>query len=176
MGLRQISDIHQIPVLDLETGDILGQAVDWVVDPAHQKIAAYVLSPGTLWHKTEVIVPVDIVEYGPKMIIVRDQQAVITPDEIVGLPELLRNKVRLRGAKVESESGKNLGVVEDFTIEIIGSTIQQYYIQSATLIGGLANTWVVSADKVIRVEQHKIILPDTIESGVPVTQQQTQAV
>lgn len=176
MSLRRISDIDQMPVLDLETGEILGQIVGWVVQPAQQKIVAYILTQPTLWRKAQIIVPADIVEYGPRMVVVRDKTVVISPDEVVGLLELLRDEVSLIKFRAETESGKGLGIVNDFIIEVTGSTIQQYYIEPPLLAGGLTSDWIVSASQVVRIEQRKIIFPDNILSGAKLAAQQPQTI
>ena len=166
-----------MPVLDLETGEILGQVIDWMVQPVQQKIVAYILTQPTLWRKAQVIVPTDIVEYGPRMVVVRDKDALIAPDEVVGLSELLRDQANLVDFRAETESGKLLGTVKDFVIEIIGSTVQQYCIQPPTLMGSLQGEWILPANKVVRIEQHKIIFPDNVLAGVnSAVQQQTQTI
>jgi uncharacterized protein YrrD len=177
MNLRRISDIHYTPVLDLETGEMLGQVVDWAVFPAQQKIAAYILSQPTLWRKAQVVVPADIIEYGPRMIVVRDSQSVIAADEIVGLPGSLQAKVNLLNFRAETESGKLLGTIADFTIEITGATIYQYYVNPPMLTGMIQGEWILPASKVIRIDQQRVIFPDSVLAGMKLAaQQQTQSI
>lgn len=176
MSLRRISDIQQTPILDLETGDILGQILDWYVNPQQQRVVAYLVSHPTLWRKAKIIVPADIVEYGPKMVIVRDREALITSDEIVGLATLVADGMNLLGFRAETESGKLLGLVSDFVIEIVGGTIQQYEIKSPTLIGALQNNLLLAANQVVRVDQYRLVFPDSVLNNpqtIPQTQTQT---
>lgn len=175
MSLRRISDIQQMPVLDLETGEILGQVLDWYVSPAQQRIVAYLINRPTLWKKAEVIVPADITEYAPKMIVVRDQDVLIDPTEVVGLASLMSVNMNLIGFRAETEAGKLLGGVVDFTIEVTGATIQQYEVKAPTLIGALQNNLLLPASRVLRVESHRLVFPDNVLATTEVVrQQQTQ--
>lgn len=172
MSLQHISDIHEMPVLDLETGEILGQVLKWIVRPDQQKLVAYVLMPPTLWRKARVVSPTDIVEYGPKMIVVRDQRALIAPDEIMGLSELIQADSSMTGFRAETESGKLLGTVIDFVIDIVTAKIQQYHIKPQMLTETLQGDWVLPAGKVIKIENRKIIFPDNILVGIKFAVQQ----
>lgn len=177
MSLRRISDIHQMPVLDLETGEILGQVLRWVVSPQQQRVMAYVLAQPTLWKKAQIVVPNDIVEYGPRMIVVRDNQSVITPSEVVGLPDLIQSECSVTGFKAETESGQPLGTIVDFVIDVVSSRIQQYYIKPQTLTGMLQGDWIMPAGKVVRIEGRKLIFPDNIVAGTKIpSQRQSQTI
>lgn len=177
MNLRRITDIHQLPVLDLETGEMLGEVVSWVVSPAQQKLAAFTLTKFGTWQKMKVVVPADIVEYAPKMIVVQSQAAVVAPDEIAGLAEFLKNRMELTGFRAETETGKLLGTVSDFVFDIIGSTIQQYYIQPPTILGRLASDWILPASRVVRIEKNRLVFPDDILTVIKLAaQQQTQTI
>ncbi len=177
MNLRRITDIHQLPVLDLETGEMLGEIVSWVVSPIQQKLVAFTLTKFGAWQKMKVVVPSDIVEYAPKMIVVQSQTAVIAPDEIAGLTELLDNRMELTGFRAETETGKLLGVVSDFVFDTIGSTIQQYYVQSPTILGTLNSDWVLPANRILRIEKNRLVFPDDILTVTkPAVQQQTQTI
>ncbi len=175
MNLRQITDIHQLPVLDLETGEMLGEVVSWLINPVQQKLVAFTLTKFGAWQKMKVVVPSDIVEYAPKMIVVQTQSAIITPDEIAGLLELIDNRMELTGFRAETENGKLIGTVSDFVFDVIGSTIQQYYIQPPTVLGALSSDWILPADRVTRIEKNRLVFPDDILMVTrPVTQHQTQ--
>lgn len=173
MSLRRISEIYQLPVLDLESGDILGQIVSWVVDPSCQRLAALMLTRPGLWQAARVILPADIVEYAPKMVVVKNATAVITPQEVVGLPELVESRCELVELPAESEAEEVLGKVADFTFEVIGSTIQQYALQPSTMGNRAAGEWLIPASQVVRIEKRRIIFSDKIRRPVKtLTQQQ----
>jgi uncharacterized protein YrrD len=177
MNLRRITDIHQLPVLDLETGEMLGEVVSWVVNPIQQKLVAFTLTKFGMWQKMKVVVPADVVEYAPKMIVVQSQTAVIVPDEIAGLAELLDSRTELTGFRAETETGKLLGVVSDFVFDVIGSTIQQYYIQPSTILGAIKSDLILPASRVIRIEKNRLVFPDDILTVMePATQHQTQTI
>lgn len=162
MSLRRISEIQQLPVMDIESGEILGEVVSWTIQPTAGKIAAFILERPRLWKKAQVIVPPDIIEYGPRMVVVKNIEAVVEPDEIVGLPELLTRPIAVVGFLALTESGKILGRVTDFVFEIISSTIQQYYVQPPGGLDSWRGEYILPAGKLIRIEKDHLVFPDDV--------------
>jgi len=175
MNLRRISEVHHLPVLDLETGDMLGEIVSWIVSPTHNKILAYILTRQSFWKKASVIVPADILEYAPKMVVVRDKESIIDPQEIVGLIELMGDSWEVVGFQAVTETGKVLGRVADLVFETISSSVYQYQIEPVALVGGWQDSLTIPANRVIRIEKNRLIFPDDILANVKLTAQpQTQ--
>lgn len=156
---RRISEIEHLPVLDLESGELLGQIVGWVVNPTSQRLAAFVLQKSGLWQRARVIVPADIVEYGPKMVVVRDPSVVIDPAEVAGLPPLIAANMGLVGWAAEAEAGETLGQVSDFVFDTISSRLQQYAVRPSSVVGGFMER-LIPATQVVRIDNRRIIFAD----------------
>ncbi|MFH0905604.1 MAG: PRC-barrel domain-containing protein [bacterium] len=165
MNLRQISTVHDMPVLDLETGEVLGRVVSWAVNSKEQRVAAFLLNKTSFFRTWPVVVPADIVEYGPHMVVARDRNSIIAPREVVGLPELIAAKNTLIDFRAETESGETLGTVKDFLFDTIGSRIQKYYIGPVLPLGQPHHELVVPASQVISIEGGKIIFADSVGRG-----------
>lgn len=162
VNLRQISAIKNMPVLDLETGVVLGRVVSWVVHPRDQRIAAFLLDKTFPFQKWPVIVPADIAEYGPRMIIARSREVIIVSQEVVGLPELIKQKTTFTGFGAETISGKILGRVSDLAFDTITSRIQKYHIRPHGLASAVRNELILPANKVIKIQKKHLIFPDDI--------------
>jgi len=70
---------------------------------------------------------------------------------------------QLKVMDVETVSGVKLGKVHDLVCEIDGQLIAQYEVHSS-MIGG--KVYLVSRDHVVRFEEKKIIVDDSIEGVV----------
>ena len=177
MNLRQVSNVRDMPVLDLEAGAPLGRVVNWVVNPRDQRIAAWLLNKSRLLQAQPAIVPADIAEYGPHMLVARDRQTVIAPSEVVGLPELITNQMSVVGFRATTDQGQILGTVTDIIFDTISAQIQTYYIRPQTLTGLLQNDLVLPASRVTKIEPKRVVFGADVVSPPPVqTQEQIQAV
>lgn len=162
MSLRQISTIRNMPVLDLETGEVLGRVVSWVVKEKEQRLAAFLLNLPGPFKSALIIVPTDIVEYGPDMIVARDKDSIISPDDIVGLPELIAKKFVIIKFKAETKDGTKLGIIDDFVFDTINSEIKTYYISPSGITSLTGHDKIVPASQVIQIQPNKVVFLDEI--------------
>lgn len=157
LNLRPTSSLENMPVLDLETGAVLGRVLDLVFNPAKQKLMAFVLNRGNMLMQAQVLVPTDIVEYGPKMILARNRAAIIHPKEVVGLPELMKKSFSIIGLIAETENGKTLGKIDNLDIDTVGSYIQRYHI-SPSLVAGLTQPdLLMPANRFVGMKKNRMI-------------------
>ncbi|MDD5605962.1 MAG: PRC-barrel domain-containing protein [Patescibacteria group bacterium] len=156
LNLRPISGFANMPVLDLESGAVLGRVLDWIFDVPKQKLVAFVLNRGSVLAPAQVLVPTDIVEYGPKMILARNRNALIHPKEVVGLLELMKLHPNLLGLTATSVEGKLLGKINDCDIDTISSIVQRYHI-GAPLVALTQPDLLLPASRFVRTDKGRII-------------------
>lgn len=148
--------------MDLETSQAIGEIIDWIINPEEKKITALAIKQPGLFSSTKVITTTDIIEYGPGIVVVRNQNAVIKPSEVVRLKKLIKSKYRVIGSRVETRSGKILGTIEDLLFETIDSTIQKIYIKPG-ILGILSRPdIIVDADKIIQIEPTRVVVQDDV--------------
>ncbi|OGB74205.1 hypothetical protein A2V68_00310 [candidate division Kazan bacterium RBG_13_50_9] len=158
--LKPISEIVGAKLVDWEDSQTIGEVTNWVIDPDRKKISALIVKLAGLWRGLSVVTTIDVVEYGPGMVIVRNANAVVTPGEVAGLPQLLKTKHHVIQSRVETQSGKLLGKVEDLLFETTDSTIQKLYIKPSGLSLLSLPDLVVGADKIARIEPRRIVVFD----------------
>ena len=156
--LKAITDIGNSRVIDFDDSCTLGKVINWVINPAEKKISALLVKPTGLFKSTLAIATIDIVEYGPKLIIVKNESALVAPAEIVHLPKLIRQRHKVLGNPVFTQSQKMLGKVSEVLFETIDSTIQRIYVEPS-LLGALKQPdLIISADKIIQITPKKIVV------------------
>lgn len=158
--LKPISEVMGARLVDLDQGQTLGEIVNWVINPDEKKISALMVRPGGVFAKTLAISPVDIIEYGPRIVVVRNQNSLVPPAEIVHLPKLIRHHQHLLGSVVATVSGKQLGNVEDILFETCDSTLQKIYVRPGVL--GLLHQpdLIIGVDKIVTIKSTRIIVTD----------------
>lgn len=160
--LKAITDIVGSKLVSLESSQTIGQVVGWVVNSQEKKISALLVKLPGLFKKLMVTTTIDIIEYGPRIVVVRDQNAVVGPNEVVGLSKLIKSKHRIIDSQVKTKSGKILGLVENLLFETTDSTIQKLYVKPRLLETLNKPDLIISADRIIEIGDNKIIVDDDV--------------
>ncbi|MFA5967430.1 MAG: PRC-barrel domain-containing protein [Patescibacteria group bacterium] len=158
--LKPITEIMNARLVDLDKSQTLGTVTNWAIDPDKKQISALMIKPVGLLTRLRAVATADIVEYGPKMVVIKNSDALVAPHEIVLLPALLRHHQHVIGSPVITASGKKLGNVDDVLFETTDSFIQKIYVQPGIL--GILNRpdLIIPADKIITIASQKIVVTD----------------
>jgi uncharacterized protein YrrD len=163
--LKTITSVLKSKLVDWENSQTIGIVSDWVVDPAQKKISALVVKLPGMFKKTSVVTTIDIIEYGPSMVIVRNQNAIVPIGEIAGLDKLVKSKHKIIGCSVITESGRKLGKTEDLLFETTDSTIQKIYLHPHILNLLKSPDLIIGADKIVEIKPKQIIVRDDALDG-----------
>jgi len=158
--LKQITQLPGSKLVDLENGDTIGEILNWIIDPDNKKISALVVKEAGLLRPAKVISTIDVIEYGPSIVVVRNQGAIVNLQEVVRLKKLNKYKNKVLGGKIITASGKNLGVAEDLLFETMDSSIQKIYIKSPLINILNKPDIIISADKIIEIKPGEITVQD----------------
>lgn len=65
----------------------------------------------------------------------------------------------LKKLPVETQSGKQLGQVDDLVIDVGSHAVQQYHVKKSLLSGG---EYLIAPDQVDRIEEKKVVVFDSV--------------
>lgn len=168
--LKAISEVVGSKLVDLDKSQTIGEIANWVINPDERRLTALIVKLPGLFGKTMVVTTNDIIEYGPRMVVVKNQNAVIPPDEVSGLPKLLHVRYRIIGERVETKSGQSIGQVEDVLFETANSTLQKFYVKPG-LLGLISRPDVIiGIDKILKIEPRRIVVHDDVNQPAGITQ------
>jgi uncharacterized protein YrrD len=153
----------------LETGGALGRISGLVTDPSGKRILAFVLRMPTLFAAAQIISPIDIIEYAPQVVIVRSREALLKPEEIAQVKDLLKRKINPLNKPVITPKGKRLGVVADLVIEEGGAQIIKYYLKPGLLSFFAAYDLILPAENVLKVDSRSVLAQE--ENAKEITEQ-----
>jgi len=158
-----------MPVLCLETKSILGKVLDIVADPKNGQVLAFLVSD-SIFFNPKVVSCQDIITIKPDFIIVPKETALVKPEEIVKVAEILKNKTKIINNWVKNQRGEWLGKVEDVLIETESMVILKYYLKGTALgfqtqpfLGTFKENRIISADKIISITAKAIVVKDESE-------------
>lgn len=163
--LKQITKLPGSKLVDLDNGETIGKIVNWIIDPDNRKISALTVKEPGLFKQIKIITTIDVVEYGPGIVVVRNRNAIVAPKEIARLKNIIKQKKRVIGSKVTTISNKILGTIEDLLFETTDSTIQKLYIKPPIINMLSKPDLIIGADKIVKIEPGKITVQD--DAGTP---------
>ena len=159
--LLQISTIIEKPINSMETRIRAGIVKNIVVNPQNGQLMALVVRAG--FPTKQKILPIqDILSVGPGMVIIRDDSAIVEPDEIVRVNEILKQKIKIMGGSVRTQSGTRLGKVYDVLIDTQTAVIAKYYVR-ASMTGLTQADRIIPANKVVAITREAIVVRDDFE-------------
>lgn len=116
--MRKSKRFASMPVFSLEEGLHIGSVKELVLDPAGKRVAALVIEQKG-WFKEQRFIPYHKVHsVGDDAITIEKTSGV---QKAAGLPDivkLLKDRVKIIGAKIVAENGNVLGFVDEYYIEV----------------------------------------------------------
>jgi sporulation protein YlmC with PRC-barrel domain len=157
MLLTQNRLIHT-PILSLQTGAPLGQTARPIIDPRQLVVSAFYCE-GPRVQNTAVLHPSDIREVSNLGFIVDGAHALMPPDDLVRLQEIIRFNFELIGKKVFDTHKRKLGRVQNYSVETTNFYIMKLHVQQPVLrnffSGGLL---MIDRSQVVEVNDNRIVV------------------
>ncbi len=156
--LVQATSLNNNAVRSLEDRQIVGRINDLIVDPKNGQILALVLSK--IWGMPKVISPMDIIGFSPGIVIIKNRDSILSIKDIVRAWEVWKQKIHIIGSTCKTESGKILGNIEDYLIDLKTMTIIKYYISGNHILSPFAPNRIILASKTIKIKKDLILVQD----------------
>ncbi len=158
---KQASTILNLPVISAQTERKLGQVLDFIPDSNSPKILALVTEQSYLFKKPQKIFSVvSVLDIIRDAVVVKDEDSIVSPQEIVRASESIKGGIKLLGSKVKTESGGYLGRVSDFVFEMPGFNLSKLYIKG--FLSVLGEEKVVDASKIRKITSKAVIVSDDV--------------
>lgn len=166
------SQIISTPVISLQTGEPLAVLSAPVINPDNLKIIAYYLEGPRLDQYPSFIRIEDIRDISNPGAIIDSSDDIVGLDDIISLKKIIQIKFNLLGIKVVEETGRKIGKVNDYTIDVENFYIVQLYIQNNRLRSLSDSTIIIHRDQIIEVSDTQITVRSATvkdsENKVPV--------
>jgi len=146
-----------LPVAAMDIQSKIGEIRQILIDPENGRLLGFLVSTGTFLGTKKVLSVIDIKDWDPKAIVVSSIENLIGKSEIVRIKEILNKKIFILGMKAVTESGKNLGEVEDILLDTETECVVKYYLKD------LMQSRVFPAEKVVKIDKEIVFSDDTAE-------------
>lgn len=156
-----------LSVAALDTQSKIGEISQILIDPNNGNLVGFIVVTGGILSPKKVLSITDVRDWDPNGIVTSSIDNLVDSKEIIRIKEILDKKIFLLGMRAKIESGKNLGVVEDFLIDTENQSVIKYYLKDL-----LGNSRIFLSNKVVKIDHQIIFADDTTEvptnaAGVP---------
>lgn len=146
-----------LPIVSLSEGQHIGYVKNLVIDSQSKHLAALVIDPKGFFKDQRIIPYAKVVSVGDDAITI-DKGAHV--EKSASLPEILnliKEKITVIGTRVITQSGKTLGVVEEYYIDPDTGKITQIEISGGKIEGLLNGKALLDANYITTIGQDVIV-------------------
>jgi sporulation protein YlmC with PRC-barrel domain len=163
----QASQMQSLPVISLQTGEVVAVTRLPVIDIGTLEIQAYRCE--SVRNKQGLILMArDIRQMAADCLIVDTEEELMEPTDIIRLQAMLQANYNPLDKAVVSDTGRKLGHVEDYSINLETNRIQKLHVRQSILRSWLGNSsLVVDRSQIIDVTPRLITVRDaTVQAPV----------
>ncbi len=153
------SSLNGQPIISLQTGQIVAEASRPVLDIATLEVVAFTC----IVHRRRtplLIMSSDIRQYADDCIIIDDEDQLTEPEDIVRLGGDPRDPYSPLKKVVVADTGRTLGVVDDYSINLETNRVQKLYVKPTFWRSWASSTMVIDRTQIIDITPDKITVRD----------------
>lgn len=160
----EATKIIGLPIASIEEESKVGEILQLVIDPQNGALLGFLVRSGRIFTQTKALSVVDIREWDPNGIVIKSINHIVAIDEIIRIKKIVDQKIIVLGLKAQTESGKNLGVIDNLLIDTETLTIAKYYTKNILT----SDERVFPANSVVKIDKTVIFQDDvgSIPTGV----------
>jgi uncharacterized protein YrrD len=127
--VQKASEVIGRAVVVREGGKTVGKIKDLILDQSGRQVLGFVISEGVF--STKVAPWMGVQAIGPDSVILGTPANVMRSDEAPDLKEILDKDLHIRGLRLQTTTGKDLGKIDDFEFDEHSGAVTNY-----ELVGG----------------------------------------
>lgn len=149
------------PVMSLRTGQQVATAIEPIINPNNLKIEGFYCQD-RYDKKQLVLLYQDIRDVLPQGFVVNDHEALVEPQELVRLHDILQLNFHLLGKPVVTVSKERVGKVSDYATEVETMYIQKLYVSQNILKSLTGGNLGVDRNQINEITDKRIIINDLL--------------
>jgi len=158
------SSLRTIPVISLQTGTTVAWSKGIILDIASLEIKAFQCVDDETG-QAMVLLARDIRQFAADCIIIDSPEELSSPDDIVRLKTMIAHSYDPVDKPVVSDSGRKLGNVEDFSINLETARIQKLYVRQSVIRSWLGSNLIIDRTQIIDISPKQITVRDATVSN-----------
>ncbi|AFL98588.1 hypothetical protein Desde_0094 [Desulfitobacterium dehalogenans ATCC 51507] len=155
-----------LPIVSLSEGQHIGYVKSLVIDSQSKALAALVIDPKGFFKDQRIIPYAKVVSVGADAITIDKGSYVEKSASLPEILSLIKEKLTIIGTRVITQSGKTLGVVEEFYVDPDTGKITQMEISGGKIEGFFSGKAILDADYVVTIGQDVIVAQKGCETSL----------
>lgn len=159
------SKLNNFPVLSLQLGIAIAHTDRAIIDPAELKLVAFSLSKviGDAVKPSNILVLDDVREFSPRGFIIDSAESLIDADDVLKIKQIMALHFDLIGLKVVSESGKKIGKVIDYSIDISSFMVYQIIVRRPALQSFITSELTINRSQITEIDDYSVTIRNDSE-------------
>jgi len=145
------------PICDRLNKGLLGKVSDLIVNPVDGEVLAFFIRRD----KKLLLPTVDVLKVASGVIWVDDPEALVVPDEIIRIADVLKLNTPVFSNKVFTVSRQYLGEVVDFRFETNGWILTKIDV-AKKILGIATEKKLINATQIVRIKPNEITVRDAV--------------
>ncbi len=164
--MKREKDIKSIPIIDAKKGVKLASVRDVIYSKTKFRILAFLVSEGGFFSSARIIRYKEIDSLGESAIMVRNKEVIEDAATIPEVKALIKEKRRIIGEEVLTESGENIGIIRDTVFDEDNGKILGFIITNGVFDDIREGRFVLPYIKGIKFGEQAMIVPNQIRGLV----------
>ena len=154
------SSLADQPIISLQTGQVVAWTGPPVLNVGNLEVIAYTCK---VPHQKEPMLLLigDIRQYATDCIIIDDEDELANPDDIVRFKTNLNNHYSPLNKQVIADTGRKLGTVEDYSINLETNRVQKLYVKQSIWRAWLSSNLIIDRTQIIDIAPDLITVKDS---------------
>jgi len=157
-----------LPIISLQEGQQIGYVKSLILDAGSKALAAIIVDSKGFFKDQRIIPYSKVVSVGEDAITIDTQSHVEKTTSLPELLDLVREKLTIIGTKMVTETGKTLGIAEEYYVDPKTGKITQIEVSGGKIEGFLSGKAWISADYIKTIGHDVIITQQGSEDALTV--------
>ncbi|MDB5179083.1 MAG: hypothetical protein JWN01_1026 [Patescibacteria group bacterium] len=155
------SNLRNLPIISLQTGEAIGSSHRPVIDIATFEIVAF-RCESARGRRPLILLSRDIRQLATDCMIIDNEEELTEPEDIIRLKGLLGTDYTPLEKAVVADTGRKLGQVEDYSINLETCRIQKLYVRGSLFRAWLGSSLIIDRTQIIDITPKRITVRDSI--------------
>lgn len=157
-----------LPIISLQEGQHIGYVKSLILDASTKSLAAIVVDPKGFFKDQRIIPYTKVVSVGDDAITIDKGVHVEKSSNLPELLNLVKEKLTIIGTKIVTETGKTLGMADEYYVDPDTGKITQIEISGGKLEGFLSGKAWIAAEHIVTLGQDVIVAQKGSESTLTI--------
>lgn len=145
--------------MSLRTGGLVATAEEIIINPNNLKIEGWYCQDAFTKHRL-VLLSQEVRDVVPQGLAINDHGDLSEPGELIRLQDILELKFELLGKPVFTDSGRKLGKVSDYAVEMKSLSVQKLYISQPVYRNFAGGQLSIDRTQIIEITNKQITVRD----------------